>query len=92
MISNGLFLNIAKSKFGFRRVKYLGMIVDGEGIHPDPAKVEMISKLQPPNDVPSVRRFLGTVGYFRQFVVGFAQRAEPLTNFLRRNVPWRWTQ
>ena len=34
LISNGLFLNIAKSKFGFRRVKYLGMIVDGEGIHP----------------------------------------------------------
>ena len=92
LISNGLFLNIAKSKFGFRRVKYLGMIVDGEGIHPDPAKVELISKLQPPNDVPSVRRFLGTVGYFRQFVVGFAQRAEPLTNLLRRNVPWRWTQ
>ena len=68
------------------------MIVDGNGIHPDPEKVKLISKLQPPSDIPRLRRFLGTVGYFRQFVVGFAERAEPLTNLLRRNVPWRWAQ
>ena len=90
LIDNGLYLNISKSKFGFRRVKYLGMIVDGDGIHPDPEKVQLISKLQPPSDIPRLRRFLGTVGYFRQFVMGFAERAEPLTNLLRRNVPWRW--
>ena len=39
LIDNGLFLNISKSMFGYRRVKYLGMIVDGEGVSPRPAKV-----------------------------------------------------
>ena len=88
---NGLFLNVSKSKFGYRRVKYLGMIVDGQGIHPDPAKVLLVSQLQPPRDISGLRRFLGTVGYFRQFIERFASRAEALTQLLRRDAPWRWT-
>ena len=91
LIDNGLFLNLPKSKFGFRRVRYLGMIVDGSGIHPDPDKLELISKLPAPRDIPSLRRFLGTVGYFRQFITNFAGRAEPLTQLLRRNAAWSWT-
>ena len=82
LIAHRLFLNIKKSMFGYRRVKYLGMIVDGEGVHPDPAKVLLVSQLQPPRDVTGVRRFLGTIGYFRQFIEGFASRAEPLNAFV----------
>ena len=78
--------------FGYRRVKYLGMIVDGDGVHPDPAKMALVSQLQPPRDVVGVRRFLGTIGYFRQFIECFANRAEPLTCLLRRGVPWNWGQ
>ena len=91
LITHRLFLNMSKSMFGYRRVKYLGMIVDGEGIHPDPAKVLLVSKLQPPSDVAGLRRFLGTVGYFRQFIKGFASRAEPLTQLLRRDSSWDWS-
>ena len=90
LMDNGLFLNMSKSMFGYRRVKYLGMIVDGQGIHPDPAKVLLVSKLQPPRDVVGLRRFLGTVGYFRQFIQGFASRAEALTQLLRRGASWDW--
>ena len=39
LMDNGLFLNMSKSMFGYRRVKYLGMIVDGRRHTPDPAKV-----------------------------------------------------
>ena len=92
LIRNGLFLNIKKSMFGYRRVRYLGMIVDGNGIHPDPAKVALVSRLQPPEDVTGLRRFLGTMGYFRQFIKGFASRAEALTQLLKRGTPWSWAQ
>ena len=89
---NGLFLNIKKSMFGYRRVKYLGMIVDGGGIYPDPTKVALVSRLQPPKEITALRRFLGTIGYFRQFINGFASRAEALTRLLRRGTPWNWAQ
>ena len=92
LIRNGLFLNIKKSMFGYRRVRYLGMIVDGSGIHPDPAKVALVSRLQPPEDVIGLRRFLGTIGYFRQFIKRFTSRAEALTQLLRRGISWNSTQ
>ncbi|XP_037783720.1 uncharacterized protein LOC119579946 [Penaeus monodon] len=37
-----------------------------EGISPDPEKVEVISRMQPPRTVRQVRQFLGATGFFRR--------------------------
>ena len=88
--SSGLFINLRKSKFGYQRVKYLGLIIDENGIHPDMDKVEIVAHLKPPSCQQSVRRFLGAVGYFRQFIPNFAERAQPLTQLLKKEVLWQW--
>ena len=39
---HGLTINLAKCQFGQETIKFLGHLVDGNGIHPLPEKVEAI--------------------------------------------------
>eukprot|EP00918_Siedleckia_nematoides_P094693 GHVU01207878.1.p1 GENE.GHVU01207878.1~~GHVU01207878.1.p1 ORF type:complete len:1355 (+),score=235.70 GHVU01207878.1:302-4366(+) len=86
----GLTLNRDKVRIAFPRVKYLGFILDKDGWKPDSKKVEAISRLQPPKDVSGVRRFLGSVGYFRKFIKAFSARARLLTRLTKNTVDWQW--
>ncbi|XP_062707936.1 uncharacterized protein K02A2.6-like [Aedes albopictus] len=51
-------------------IKYLAHIVDAEGLHPDPSKVEAIVKMPPPKDVTGLRSFLGAVNFYGKKTVG----------------------
>jgi len=55
-----------------------------KGIEVDPAKVEVISKLPPPNSVKGVRSFLGHVGFYRRFIKDFSKISKPMTNLLMK--------
>ncbi|XP_062542302.1 uncharacterized protein K02A2.6-like [Armigeres subalbatus] len=49
-------------------VKYLAHIVDENGLHPDPSKLEAIVKMPPPKNVTTLRSFLGAVNFYAKFV------------------------
>lgn len=53
------------------KVHVLGHKVSSKGIEVDPAKVEVIAKLPPPNYVRVVWRFLGHAGFCRRFLKDF---------------------
>jgi hypothetical protein len=55
----------AKSSFAQSEIKYLGHIVDKQGIRPDPKKVEAVQMWPVPKNVHDVRSFLGLVNYFQ---------------------------
>jgi hypothetical protein len=81
----------AKSSFAQQEVKYLGHIVDGQGIRPDPKKVEAVQTWPVPKNVHDVRSFLGLVNYFRKFIEHYSEIAVPLTNLTRKAHAWEWT-
>ncbi|KAL2089226.1 hypothetical protein ACEWY4_016125 [Coilia grayii] len=54
----GLTLN-DKCQFAVTEVKFLGHIVSGKGIRPDPDKIRAIAAMSPPRDVEDVKRFMG---------------------------------
>lgn len=54
--------------------KYLGFIIDREGIKPDLQKVEVIRAAT----VRHVRGFIGAIGYYRRFIPSFSRLAAPL--------------
>ncbi len=81
----------SKCTFGAKSIKLLGHIIDGDGIHMDPAKGEAIRDAPPPTDPSGIKRFLGATGYYRDLIPGFARMAAPLTNLTKKSVEWKWT-
>ena len=45
-----------------------------------------------PKNLTELQAFLGTVGYYRQYVEGFAAKARPLTRLNSKKVKFEWTQ
>ena len=88
---NGLTLNREKCQFCRPELKYLGYIVNRQGVSVDPAKVEAITGLTTPKSVRDVRRIIGMISYYRKFIPAFSTIISPLTNLLRKNVRFQWT-
>ncbi|GJU52802.1 hypothetical protein Tco_1226516 [Tanacetum coccineum] len=52
------------------KVQFLGHVIDSEGIHVDPAKIESIKDWTSPKSPTEIRQFLGLAGYYRRFIEG----------------------
>ena len=88
----GLQLDFDKSEFEASIIKYLGYLVEtGKGLRADPEKLEAIRKWEPPMKVKGVHGFLGFCNYYRQFIDGYSNIAEPLTRLTRKDQPFNWT-
>ncbi|MGR0202338.1 hypothetical protein, partial [Klebsiella pneumoniae] len=58
--------------------------ISGDGVIPDPNKVEAITNMAIPKDVKGIRRLLGTLNYYRRFVPEMAEYLVPLNNLLKK--------
>jgi hypothetical protein len=81
----------AKSSFAQKEIKYLGHIVNEQGIRPDPKKVEAVQTGPVPKNVHDVKSFLGLVNYFQEFIEHYSEIAVPLTNLTKKLHPWVWS-
>ena len=86
----GLKLNLSKCSFLKGQLEYLGHEVSAAGVQPGTRKVRAVSDFPAPENVHGVRQFVGLVSYFRKFIRNFAVLARPLTDLLKKDVPWRW--
>ena len=89
--NNNFQIKEKKCSFYQEEVRFLGFVVGKNGVSVDPEKVEVIRSIRAPKDVTSVRSFLGLVGFYRKFVLGFAEIASPLFNLLKNNAKFNWT-
>ncbi|GKA73587.1 putative reverse transcriptase domain-containing protein [Tanacetum coccineum] len=53
-----------------------GHVIDCQGIHVDPAKIESIKDWASPKTPTEIRQFLGLAGYYRRFIEGFSKIAK----------------
>lgn len=60
-------LNPEKCEFGRERVKFLGHLIDREGIRADPEKTSAILQMQAPINVTELRKFLGMMNQLGKF-------------------------
>uniref|UniRef100_A0AAV2IR00 Reverse transcriptase/retrotransposon-derived protein RNase H-like domain-containing protein n=1 Tax=Knipowitschia caucasica TaxID=637954 RepID=A0AAV2IR00_KNICA len=72
-------------------VLFLGHIVSGNGVGPNPALVKDVQQWNPPNNLQELQAFLGLCNYYRKFVPSFAELASPLHNLLKKGTVFQWT-
>ncbi|GJT11101.1 putative reverse transcriptase domain-containing protein [Tanacetum coccineum] len=66
---------VSTCEFWLSNVQFLGHVIDSEGIHVDPAKIEAIKDWASPKTPTEIRQFLGLAGYYRRFIEGFSKIA-----------------
>jgi transposase InsO family protein len=92
MSAAGLSINLAKSFFCKKEIKYLGLIMNKEGYRADPLKIEAIMNYQPPKTIRQNRRFMGMVNFYKDFIKDFATIAAPITDLLSTKKKFVWTE
>nr|GEV96668.1 putative reverse transcriptase domain-containing protein [Tanacetum cinerariifolium] len=60
-----LYAKFSKCKFWLDSLKFLGHVINSQGVHVDPAKVEAIKSWTALKSPTEVRQFLGLAGYYR---------------------------
>lgn len=88
----GLTVNKEKCTFCKAQLKYLGYIVDANGLHVDPEKVETILQLPVPKYTKEVRRVIEMTSWYWRFVPNFSAIITPMTDLLKKNKKFQWTE
>nr|GEY25670.1 hypothetical protein [Tanacetum cinerariifolium] len=62
-----LYAKFSKCEFWLDSVKFLGHVINSQGVHVDPTKVEAIKNWTAPKTPTKVRQFLGLAGYYQSW-------------------------
>lgn len=88
----GLRLKRSKCVFFQTRVSYLGYIIDKDGLHKDPSKIDAIIKAPEPKTTTQIKAFVGLVGYYSKFFPNMAQVLAPVYRLLQKDNSFEWTE
>nr|GEZ90063.1 putative reverse transcriptase domain-containing protein [Tanacetum cinerariifolium] len=85
-----LYAKFSKFEFWIPKVQFLSHVIDIQGIHVDPAKIEFVKDWASPKSPTEICQFLGLAGYYRRFIEGFSKVARPMTKLTQRKVKFKW--
>ncbi|GJX78516.1 putative reverse transcriptase domain-containing protein [Tanacetum coccineum] len=74
-----LYAKFSKCDFWIHIVQFLGHLIDSQGLHVDPAKIEAVKNWTSPTTPTEIHQFLGLAGYYQRFIEGFSKIAKSLT-------------
>ena len=87
-----LYAKFSKCEFWLKEVGFLGHVISGEGIVVDPTKVVTVKNWEAPTTVGEIQSFLGLAGYYRRFIENFSRIAKPMTELLKKDTKFKWTE
>ncbi|GKD16261.1 putative reverse transcriptase domain-containing protein [Tanacetum coccineum] len=85
-----LYAKFSKCEFWLHEVYFLRHVVNDNGIHVDPSKIEAVKNWKAPKSPLEIRSFLGLAGYYRCFIANFSKIAKPLTSLTQKNKKYEW--
>ncbi|GKA82906.1 putative reverse transcriptase domain-containing protein, partial [Tanacetum coccineum] len=66
------------------KLTFIGHVIDSQGIHVDPAKIEAVKNWASPTIPTEVHQFLGLAGYYQRFIKDFSKIVNSNLSFTRR--------
>ncbi|GJR89006.1 putative reverse transcriptase domain-containing protein [Tanacetum coccineum] len=87
-----LYAKFSKCEFWIPKVQFLGHVIDSQGIHVDPAKIESIKDWASSKTPTKIRQSLSLAGYYRRFIERFSKIAKPMTKLTQKKVAFEWVK
>ena len=87
----GLKLKPKKCQLFRKEVEFLGHIINENGVHTDPRKIQCIKEWPLPKNIKEVQSFLGLCSYYRRFIASYSHIAKPLSRLTEKNQKFEWT-
>ena len=87
-----LTLNLSKSSFFKKEIKFLGFILTTEVIKPDPEKIRGIMEFPTPKNEKQLRGFLVLVNFYSEFSSRHAAETGPLLHLIKKGTTWKWDE
>ena len=88
----GVTLNPDKCVFGAKEIRFWGLIFSGEGVRPDPEKVDALIDLPPPKNKEDLVSFLCMMQSNSDFIPDFAKRASVLRELTKKSARFHWNK
>ena len=87
-------ISISQKKFVFAKheVRYVGFIVNGEGIKADPDKMKAIRDFPQPTNLTEIRSFMGLVNQLGGYSKDLIETALPLRPLLKSKKVFQWME
>ncbi|GKE42815.1 putative reverse transcriptase domain-containing protein [Tanacetum coccineum] len=85
-----LYAKFSNYDFWIHIVQFLEHLIDSQGLHVDPAKIEAVKNWTSPTTPTKIRQFLGFPGYYRRFIKYFSKIAKSLTELTPKNKKYIW--
>ncbi|GJR36612.1 putative reverse transcriptase domain-containing protein [Tanacetum coccineum] len=85
-----LYAKFSKCDLWISIVQFLGHLIDNQGLHVDPAKIEAVRNWASPTTPTKIRQFSGFVGYYRRFIKYFFKIVKSLTELTQKNKKYIW--
>lgn len=84
-------LKLKKCSFFKTETKYLGFVISGAGVSPDPERVTTMRTMSPPTSVREVRSLVGVFSYYRRFIPNFSAIAAPIIELTKKYSRFHWS-
>jgi len=86
-----LTIHPGKCSWAKKEIRFLGHIVDRSGIRIDPERIQRVATWTTPTNRRALLRFLGFVGFCRQFLPMFGAICDPLYKLSSNKTEFKWS-
>ena len=81
-------LNPTKCAFGVSAGKFLGFIVNSQGIEANPNKIKVVLDMQPPSNTKEIQHLTGRIAALSRFVSRSNDKCRPFFQVLKKAFHW----
>ena len=85
-------LNYHKCSFFQHIISFLRHKINGDGFSPADDNVRSIIQFPVPAPSKAAHSFFQIIGFYRKFILLFAQLSSPLNKFTKKGFPFIWTE
>ena len=75
-----------------KEVVFLGHVVSGKGVRPNPTNIEKIMSRPKPKNAKEVKQLVAMGSYYRRYVKDFASMVRPMIDLTKKGKKFIWTE